>query len=90
MATVPRGDAGVGLCTHSANQGMAFSHVTQHIIIYRNSAMAAGRVNLSILNDISLSYQNVEVSKLYYLLLKGCGHLYNLCLRPAIKLLQSN
>ena len=64
--------------------------MTEHIIIYRNSTMATGRVNPSILNEVFLWYQDVEVSKLFYLLLKGCGHLYNLSLRPAIKLQQSN
>ena len=52
--------------------------------------MVTGRVDPSILNKVSLWYQDVEVSKLFYLLLKGCGHLYNLSLRPAIKLQQSN
>ena len=66
------------------------SHMTQHIIIYRNSTMATGRVDPSILNEVSRWYQDVEVSKLFYLLLKGCGHLYNLSLRPTIKLQQSN
>ena len=66
------------------------SHMTEHIIIYRNSTMATGGVDPSILNEVSLWYQDVEVSKLFYLLLKGCGHLYNLSLRPAIKLQQSN
>ena len=84
MATVPSGDVGVSLCAHSTNQ------VTQCIIIYRNSTMAIGGADPSILNEVSLWYQDVEVSKLFYLLLKGCGHLYNLSLRPAIKLQQSN
>ena len=66
------------------------SHVTQHVIIYRNSTMATGRVDPSILNEVSHWYQDVEVSKLFYLLLKGCGHLYNFSLKPAIKLQQSN
>ena len=66
------------------------SHVTQHIIIYRNSTMATGGVDPSSLNEVSLWYQDVEVSKLFYLLLKGCGHLYNLSLRPAIKVQESN
>ena len=66
------------------------SHMTWCVIIYRNSTMATGRVDLSILNEVSHWYQDVEVSKLFYLLLQGCGHLYNLSLRPAIKLQQSN
>ena len=64
--------------------------MTQHIIIYRNSTKATGGVDPSILNEVSLWYQDVEVSELFYLLLKCCGHLYNLSLRPAIKLQQSN
>ena len=52
--------------------------------------MATGRVDPSILNEVSLWYRDVEMSKLFYLLLKGCGPLYNLSLRPAITLQQSN
>ena len=66
-------------CVHAQSiMSRHLSHVTQCIIIYRNSTMVAGRMDPSILNEISLWYQDVEVSKLFYLLLKGCGHLYNL------------
>ena len=78
-------------CAHTQPiRSWHLSHVTQHVIIYRNLTMATGRVDLSILNEVSLWYQYIEVSKLFYLLLKGCGRLYNLSLRPAIKLQQSN
>ena len=78
-------------CVHAQPiRSQHLSHMTQHIIIYKNSTMVTGGVDPSILNEVSLWYQDVEVSKLFYLLLKGCGHLYNLSLRPAIKLQQSN
>ena len=78
-------------CVHAQPiRSWHLSHMTWHIIIYRNSTMSTGRVDPSILNEVSHWYQDIEVSKLFYLLLKGCGHLYNLSLRPAIKLQQSN
>ena len=78
-------------CAHAQPiRSWHLSHVTQCVIVYRNLTMVTGEVDFSILNDVSLWYQDIEVSKLFYLLLKGCGHLYSLSLRPAIKLQQSN
>ena len=46
--------------------------------------MAAGGVDPSILNEISLWYQDVEVSRPFYLLFKGSKHLLNLDLRLSL------
>ena len=49
------------------------SHMTQHVIIYRNSTMATGGVDPSILNEVSLWYQDVEVSNSFICYLKAVG-----------------
>ena len=54
------------------------------------TSMVDHTVDSSILADISLWYKDPEVSKLVYLLLKDCGHLWNPNLRPVIKLQQSD
>ena len=48
--------------------------------------MADNEVNPSILSNISLWYQDPEVSELFYSLLRDSGRLQDPNLRPVIKL----
>ena len=78
MATFPSGDAGVSLCAHSTNQEPAFESCDSVHHYFQQFNNGDRRMDPSILNEVSLWYQDAEVSKLFYLLLKACGHLLKL------------
>ena len=47
-------------CVHAQPiRSQHLSHMTQHVIIYRNSTMVTGGVDPSILNEVSLWYQDI-------------------------------